>query len=161
MISEYPNGTPPMKHQFIARNRIAAGLGDALLITEAGQKSGTLHTANFALEQGRPVLAVPGNITSPTSVGTNNLIKTGATPVTSVQDVFYALGIEQAQTKETPRSGNPNEQIVLDLLVSGISDGTELLDQSELGVSQFNQTLTMLEIRGLIRPLGNNRWALK
>jgi len=161
LVSEYPDGTPPLKHRFIERNRIASGLGDALLITEATDRSGTLHTANFALEQGKPVLAVPGNITSPTSAGTNNLIKTGATPVTSVQDIFHALGLESAQKKrEAPRSANPNEQIMLDLLFAGLSDGTELFDQSGLEVSLFNQTLTMLEIRGQIRPLGNNRWSL-
>jgi len=162
LVSEYDGGIPSMKHLFIARNRIASGLGDALLITEAAEKSGTLHTANFALEQGRPVLAVPGNITSPTSAGTNNLIKTGATPVTCVQDVFYALGLDlTTKKKQAPRSSNPNEQILLDLLFGGISDGTELLDQSELDVSLFNQTLTMLEIHGHIRPLGNNHWALQ
>ena len=161
LISEYPDGEPAYKDHFIARNRIASGLGDALLITEAAEKSGTLHTANFALEQGKPVLAVPGNITSLTSAGTNNLIKAGATPVTSAQDVFHALGMEFAEKKrEAPRSGNPNEQAILDLLFSGVSDGTDLLGQSELEVSLFNQTLTMLEIRGRIRPLGNNRWAL-
>ena len=161
LVSEYPDGTPPLKHQFIERNRIASGLGDALLITEAAERSGTLHTANFALEQGRPVLAVPGNITSPTSAGTNNLIKTGATPVTCVQDVSHALGLELTEKKrEVPRSGNPDEQLLLDLLFGGVSDGTELLGQSELDVSRFNQTLTMLEIRGQIRPLGNNRWSL-
>ncbi len=162
LLSEYPNDTPPMRHQFIERNRIASGLGDALLITEAAEKSGTLHTANFALEQGKPVLAVPGNITSPTSAGTNNLIKTGATPVTSAQDVFYALGLEITPAKrEAPRSSNPHEQAVLDLLFAGVSDGTDLLLQSDIEVSIFNQTLTMLEIRGHIRPLGNNRWALQ
>lgn len=161
LISEYPDGEPAYREHFIARNRIASGLGDALLITEAAEKSGTLHTANFALEQGKPVLAVPGNIISPTSVGTNNLIKAGATPVTSVQDVFQALGLEFAEKKKSaPRASNPNEQILLDLLFAGVADGTELLDQSALGVSLFNQTLTLLEIRGQIRPLGNNRWAL-
>lgn len=162
LISEYPDGEPAYKDRFIARNRIASGLGDALLITEAAEKSGTLHTANFALEQGKPVLAVPGNITSLTSAGTNNLIKVGATPVTSVQDVFHALGLEApAKKREAPRSGNPNEQIILDLLFSGVGDGTDLLGRSELEVSLFNQTLTMLEIRGRIRPLGNNRWGLQ
>jgi len=150
-----------MKHRFIERNRITAGLGDALLITEAAEKSGTLHTANFALEQGKAVLAIPGNITSPTSGGTNNLIKTGAAPVTRVEDIFYALGLELTEKKrEAPHSGNQHEQTLLDLLFSGTSDGTELLEQSELEVSLFNQTLTMLEIRGRIRPLGNNRWGL-
>lgn len=161
LISERDDGFPNMKHLFIARNRIVAGLCDALLITEAAEKSGTLHTANFALEQGRPVLAVPGNITSPTSAGTNNLIKTGATPVTSVQDVFYALGIEpQTEKKQAPRSHDPNEQMLIDLLFSGTSDGAELLEQSGLDLRLFNQTLTMLEIRGHIRPLGNNKWGL-
>ncbi len=162
LVSEYPDGTPPMKHQFIERNRLASGLGDAVLITEAAEKSGSLHTANFALEQGKPVLAVPGNITSPTSGGTNNLIKTGATPVTSVHDVFHALGLELSEKKsEAPHSNNPHEQTLLDLLYSGIDDGTELLNKSGLDVSLFNQTLTMLEIRAQIRPLGNNRWALQ
>jgi DNA processing protein len=92
IISEYSEGMPGFKYNFIARNRIVAGLSQALLITEASEKSGTLHTARFAMEQGRDVLAVPGNITSPGSVGTNNLIKTGATPVTSVEDVLFALG---------------------------------------------------------------------
>ncbi len=162
LVSEYPAGERAYKDHFIARNRIASGLGDALLITEAAEKSGTLHTANFALEQGRPVLAVPGNITSPTSVGANNLIKAGAMPVTGVRDVFHALGLELPETnREAPRSGNPHEQVLLDLLFSGVNDGLELLDQSKLGVSLFNQTLTLLEIRGQIRPLGNNRWSLK
>lgn len=161
LISEYPDHEAARKHYFIARNRLASGLGDALLITEAAEKSGTLHTANFALEQGRPVLAVPGNITSPTSAGTNNLIKTGAVPVTSVQDIFYVLGLDAGQPKrEAPRSGNPDEQLILDLIFSGVSDGADLLGQSELEVRLFNQTLTMLEIRGLIRPLGNNQWGL-
>lgn len=75
IISEYPEGTPSFKQNFVARNRIVTGLCDALLITEATEKSGTLHTARFALEQGKDVLVVPGNITSPTSVGCNNLIK--------------------------------------------------------------------------------------
>lgn len=161
-VSEYSASAIVQKFNFVARNRIASGLGDALLITEAAEKSGTLHTANFALEQGKPVLAVPGNITSPTSAGTNNLIKTGATPVTSAQDVFHALGLEFGhQKRQAPHSANPHEQTLMDLLFSGISDGTELLDNSQLEVSLFNQTLTMLEIRGHIRPLGNNRWGLQ
>ena len=161
LVSEYPEGAPINKGNFVARNRLVSGLCDALLITEAAEKSGSLHTANFALEQGKPVLAVPGNITSPTSAGANNLIKTGATPVTSVQDVLYVLGLEPSTKKrEAPRTSNPNEQVLLDLLLSGVEDGNELHEASQLEVSLFNQTLTMLEIRGHIRPLGNNRWAL-
>lgn len=163
LVSEYPEGSFINKGNFIARNRIVSGLSDAVLITEAAQKSGTLHTADFALQQGIEVLAVPGNITSPTSVGTNNLIKTGATPVTSVDDIFQVLGIEPATKQQSgaPKGDNPHEQILLDLLLAGTQAGEELLEASQLDIRQFNQTLTMLEIHGHIRPLGNNRWSLK
>lgn len=162
ILSEYPAGTPGLKQNFIARNRIVTGLADALLITEATEKSGTLHTARFALEQGRDVLAVPGNITSPNSVGTNNLIRTGATPVTGIDDIMYALGAEHLPVEPKRRKGETSEeQVILDLLYGGIADGHELLLQSKFEATQFNQTLTMLEISGKVRALGNNHWGLK
>lgn len=161
LVSEYPAGEIAYKDHFIARNRIAAGLGDVLLITEAAERSGTLSTARFALEQGKDVLAVPGNITSSTSVGTNNLIKSGAVPVTSAQDVFDVLGLKMEAKKPAPKSHDPNEQALLDLLGQGITDGDNLLETSGLEVSLFNQTVTMLEIRGRIRALGNNHWSLR
>ena len=160
LVSEYPAGAPVYRLNFVERNRIASGLCDALLITEAAEKSGTLHTANFALEQGKVVLAVPGNITSLNSVGTNNLIKTGATPVTSAADVLQALGIDTSRAaKQAPKGETPEEQALLDLIYSGVSDGAALLEQSGLSAALFSQTLTMLEIRGQIRALGANRWA--
>ncbi|HSX32006.1 MAG TPA: DNA-processing protein DprA [Candidatus Saccharimonadales bacterium] len=162
LVSEYPpEDKAAHKYRFIERNRIASGLCDALLITEAAAKSGTLHTADFALEQGKDVLAVPGNITSPTSAGTNNLIKSGASLVTSAADILHVLGIAtNTDMRSAPTSHDPNEQAILSLLTAGISDGTILLQDSKLPVQLFNQTLTMLEIRGLIRPLGNNHWGL-
>jgi DNA processing protein len=159
LISEYPDGTPPFKTNFIARNRLVAGLGDAVLITEAAAKSGTLHTVNFALEQGKPVLAVPGNITSPQSEGTNNLIKTGAAPVTNPRDIFEALNIEANPESQEIVAGNESEHTILLLLQEGISDGHELLERSGIPPALFNQTLTMLEITGRIKPLGNNHWS--
>ncbi|MFA5004105.1 MAG: DNA-processing protein DprA [Candidatus Saccharimonadales bacterium] len=163
LVTEYEtDGTMSFKANFIARNRIVSGLSDAVLITEAAEKSGSLHTARFALEQGRDVLAVPGNITSPTSVGTNNLIKSGATPVTSVNDVLYALGIDPSKPQQVKLIGaTPDEQMLLDLLSRGISDGHELLIKSSIAIPVFNQTLTMLEITGKVRSLGNNHWSLK
>lgn len=163
LVSEYPEGSFINKGNFIARNRIVSGLSDAVLITEAAEKSGTLHTADFALQQGIEVLAVPGNITSETSKGTNALIKAGATPVTSVDDIFQVLGIQAPgqQKSRAPKGDNPFEQALLDLLFAGTQAGEELLVASKLNVREFNQTLTMLEIRGHIRPLGNNRWSLK
>jgi DNA processing protein len=159
LVSEYPPGSRIYPGNFIARNRIASGLSRAVLITEAAQKSGTLHTAQFALEQGKEVLAVPGNITSLASGGTNNLIKAGATPITSVEDIFHVLGIH-AKAGEAPQGATPEEQAIINLLVNGEDDGGAILARSKLNVSQFNQALTMLEITGKIRSLGANKWGL-
>lgn len=163
LLSEYAPGTPSYKDHFIARNRIVAALSDALLITEATERSGTMHTARFALEQGRDVLVVPGNITSPSSAGTNNLIKSGATPVTCVEDILYVLGgkFQPAAKSKVPKGATADEQAVLDLLFGGVSDGHELLVCSGLAAPLFSQVLTMLEISGKIRALGNNQWTLK
>ena len=161
VLSEYPVGTTPYPSNFIARNRIVAGLADALLITEAAERSGTLHTARFAMEQGRDVFAVPGNITSPGSAGTNNLIKSGAMAVTSVDDILFALGLELAGSTGKHRGANADEQALINLLEQGITDGHELLAQTQLAPALFSQTLTMLEIGGKIRALGSNHWALK
>lgn len=159
LLSEYPEGTITYPSNFIGRNRLVSGISSAVLITEASEKSGTLHTARFALEQGKDVLAVPGNITSPTSTGTNNLLKTGAVPVTSSQDVFHVLGI-QAASLEPPKGDTPQQQLILDLIYGGTSDGAELLTASKVSTSQFNQAITMLEITGKVRPLGANQWSL-
>jgi len=159
LVSEYPRGSPfAFKYNFVARNRIIAGLSDAVLITEAAVDSGSLHTADFALQQGREVLVVPGNITSPTSAGTNNLLKMGATPVTSVVDVLRVLGIEPETVKMKLKSKVPEEQMILDLVQDGMHDGDRLLNHSGLTATEFNQALTMLEINGLIRPGGGNTW---
>lgn len=162
LVSEYSAGSDiAWKANFIARNRLIAGLADATLITEAAEKSGSLHTARFALEQGRDVLAVPGSIFSETSIGTNNLIKAGAVPVTNYLDVLHALKLDEAIPHATMRQGsNPEEQLLLDLLAQDIRDGEALLAASGLDITAFNQTLTMLEITGKIRSLGTNQWSL-
>lgn len=161
LVSEYPEGTPPLKQHFIARNRLVAGLADAVLITEAAERSGTLHTANFALEQGKTVMAVPGNITSPYSVGTNNLIKAGALPITSADDIFTALGISQkARVNQEVLGATAEETLLLKLLAAGLTDASELLTKSGMEASTFNQALTMLEINGQIKPLGAGHWTL-
>jgi DNA processing protein len=159
LVTEYNDDYPPQKWNFVNRNRIVSGLSDAVLIPEAGLKSGTLHTAEFAIDQGREVLAIPGNITSPTSQGTNNLIKSGATPVTSIDDVLHVLGLSGMQ-KQAPQGDTPQQQALLDLLYEGITDGSELLLRSKLEVTAYNQTVTMLEITGKIRALGANQWSL-
>lgn len=91
IISEYPLGTKPEKQHFPQRNRIISGLSNGVLVVEANEKSGALITIDFALEQGRDVFAIPGNIFNETSKGTNNLIKQGAKLVTSYQDILEEI----------------------------------------------------------------------
>lgn len=162
LISEYAPGTVAYKGNFVERNRLVSGLADAVLITEAAARSGSLHTAGFAIDQGKEVLAVPGNINSPMSEGTNQLIKTGATPVTSTQDVLLALGLDNParQTQQVLAGLSKAEQVIITLIKQGTHGGNELAQSSELDVSVFNQTLTMLEINGLIKSLGGNSWSI-
>lgn len=162
LVSQYPANEEIKRHYFIARNRIVSGLADAVLIPEAGKKSGAMHTARYALEQNKHVLAVPGTIYSPGSVGINNLIKTSsAGAVTEPVDVLNAMGIRQHSSKlETIKGSNACEQTLLDLMLGGTSDGHLLLEKSGLEISLFNRTLTMLEIGGKVRPLGANHWSI-
>ncbi len=161
IISEYPPGTPARPEHFIARNRLVSGISDAVLITEAAGKSGTMHTANFALDQGKTVLAVPGNINSPLSEGTNNLIKSGAVPVTAITDILHALDLPEAGELQQQMFGNTQEEtIIINLLQQGVSDSAQLLARSHLVAAVFSQSLTMLEISGKIRSLGAGHWAL-
>lgn len=162
LLSEYPPEERPLRYRFLERNRLVSGLADVVLVVEAASRSGTLATAGFGLEQGKDVAAVPGNITSPMSAGCNHLIRTGATPVTSSDDVLELLGLDStpAQTPLT-MADNPSEAAILKALQSGVSDGHELEAVSKLDASEFQQTLSMLEITGRIRALGNNQWGLK
>ncbi|MGH7196296.1 MAG: DNA-processing protein DprA [Candidatus Saccharimonadales bacterium] len=162
LLSEYEPGTTTYPANFIARNRIVSGISDGLLVVEAAAKSGTMHTAGFALEQGKPVMAVPGNITNPMSEGCNNLIKMGARPITDVSDILHELGLTEPKNQATLPIGNTaEEQAILTLIASGTRDGIELQVQSKLTPAAFSQTLTMLEVTGKIRALGGNQWTLR
>lgn len=162
LISEYgqDDRSEAFKSRFIARNRLVSGLADVLLITEASEHSGTLHTANFALEQGRTVMAVPGNITSPGSRGANNLIKAGAIPVTEVQDILAQLNLPLEADTTAPTGDTKQETTLLQLIHSGITDAGILQVTSNMEAATFNRTLTMLEINGKIRPLGVGHWTI-
>lgn len=161
LLSEYPEGIAVMKHQFLARNRIVSGLADALIVTEAGKRSGTLATVMYALEQGKEVFAVPGNINSPQSYGPNRLIQQGAHPVTAIEDILAIIAPELLNApKSAPTGQNAAQTTILGLLYEGVSRGDELQSQSRLDASRFMQTLTELEIDGLIQRLGGNHWAL-
>ena len=159
LISEYPPGTPARDFQFLARNRIVSGIADAVIVTEAASRSGTLATVAHALSQNREVFAVPGAITSPMSVGPNRLIQQGAHPVLDARDVLQVIAPHLVTAQTTLNLGsNPMEIAVIDLLLKGIRHGEQLQQQSGLSASDFSQTLTMLEIGGLIRGLGGNQW---
>lgn len=159
LISEYAPGVEAYKINFIARNRIVSGLADVLLITEAARNSGTMHTASFALEQGKTVMTVPGNINSPMSEGCNNLIKSGATPATSVEDVLDVLKIKPRPSAAKVFRGTDHEQLVYDLIKGGVSAQEELVSTAKLDGPVLSRTLTMLEINGYIRAEAGN-WTI-
>ena len=161
MISEYELTPNIFASNFIARNRLIAGLSQVLVITEAAEKSGSLHTARFALEQGKDVAAVPGSIFSTTSAGANNLLKAGAKPVTSYTDILHLLKLTDTAASAVPTGSTPAEQLILDLLGQGIRDSDVLLASSGLDIAPFNQALTMLEISGSIRSMGGEQWGLR
>jgi DNA processing protein len=161
LITEYSADDYVTKANFIERNRIVSGLCDALLITEAAVNSGSLHTARFALEQGKTVLAVPGNITSPTSEGCNNLIKSGAIPVTSADDVFFAMHIDPKKCKDSRAfQGTEDEEKILRLIKDGFRAQEEIALATRLDGSAVSSILTMLEINGHIRSLGAGHWTI-
>ena len=160
LISEYEPTAPALPYQFLERNRLVSGLADAVIVIEAATRSGTLSTAAHALEQGREVFAVPGNITSPLSAGCNALIKQGATPLTSTQDVLDIIAPQSTQQSPLLFGDNPEEVTIIELLQSGIRDGEELQIRSKLDATLFGQTLTMLEIKGVVKALGANQWTL-
>ena len=151
---------------FLKRNRIIAGLSDVVLIVEAAARSGSLNTAAHGLEQGREVMAVPGDVTRTTAEGCNRLIRQGAMPCLSEKDLLEALfpgmGRERTTQKRTQITGDSElETKILRLLMQGYDDGAKILAKLGVDVAEFNQTLTLLEIKGRIKALGMNKWVLK
>lgn len=161
LLSENPPGTRIRKWEFLKRNRLVSALADAVVVTEASAKSGTMNTIAHALQQGKDIYAVPGNITSPTSAGCNKLIEQGATPIVNIDEFVEQLVPATANTQQTILLAETlEEQAILELLQAGVSDGDELAIRSKLPPDVFSTTMTMLEIRSVIRPLGANQWRL-
>ncbi len=162
LLSEYCADDRVFKMNFVARNRIVTALSDAVLITEAAARSGTISTANFALEQGKPVMVVPGNINSPMSAACNQLLKVGATPVTGVDDILQELGLTgRNRQPKLPLGETREEDTLIRLLNSGVREGEELHAKSGLSAASYSQAMSMLEIEGKIKALGSNRWTIK
>jgi len=157
LVSEYDTGTPPMPHQFIERNRIIAGLSLGVIVTEAAEKSGALFTARDATLAGRTVMAVPGNITSQYSIGPNNLIRTGATPITSATDAIVALGFHAREVMPVSAQ-SAEEALLLKLLNDGTSTTEELINKSKLTAAAFANIISLMEITGKVRNLGAGNW---
>ena len=163
ILSEYPNNIPARPWQFLARNRIVSGLADAVVIIEAASRSGTLSTANHALDQGKEIFAVPGNITSPLSAGCNQLIKNGANPLTSVEDLLDFLIPDRFEKQTQLFKGDTREEnVVLEFLSkNGTTSSDTIIKQTKLSASEFNQAITMLELKGLVLNNGGEKWSLK
>ncbi|MCF7843704.1 DNA-processing protein DprA [Candidatus Gracilibacteria bacterium] len=149
LLSELSPETGPAQWTFPSRNRIMAALSDAVLVVEAEMKSGTLITARQALELGRDIGAVPGDIFSPTSIGTNSLISDGAYIVANEDDLYSLLHLSKNETKKVAEIFNDEEKIIMDILLEPTEKDT-LLIKSNLPLEKFLSAFSSLEISGQI-----------
>ncbi|MBA3401706.1 MAG: DNA-protecting protein DprA [Actinobacteria bacterium] len=144
ILSEYEPGIEPAPWRFPARNRIIAGLCEATVLVEARERSGALITADFALEEGRDVLAVPGEITSALSAGTNALLRLGAIPVTGAGDILELFDLEPAQPESTSLA--PAAHALLERLRDGAMTADELVRASGVEPAAASAALVELEL---------------
>lgn len=164
LISEYPPGTPPLGRQFPARNRIIAGMSRSILVVEAAERSGALITSDFALEEGRDVFAVPGNIWLPSSKGTNQLIRNGAFCCTSAKDIlseYNWLSEETAAKEATYQELTLEEEVVYRFCCIGDEVTTEkILVQSGMAVAKISTLLLQLQLKGYIKETDPGRFVM-
>lgn len=157
LLSEYPPGTGCRKHHFHARNRLVAGLSEAVLLIEAPKRSGAMMTARLALENGRSVWAVPGPITQENAIGPNSLIRDGATPITCPEDIADALGLALVP-KEIPL--DPDETALAEALRAGHDTLDALAIKMNRNPADVSVILTRLELKNLIHPFGGGRFKM-
>lgn len=167
VISEFPPSTKPDRENFPRRNRLISGLSLGVIVVEAEAESGALITANYGLEQGREVFAVPGSIFSKTSEGTNNLIKKGAKPVSSVEDIIEELGSKLRGLRLLPREGHPTsselefsdrEKAIIKIIEQEPLHIDEIVRKSGRPVSEVSSILLELELKGVVRQLEGKRF---
>lgn len=160
VISEFPVHTGPQPGNFPRRNRIISGLSKGVIIIEARLKSGALITADFALEQGRDVFAVPGPIHSKTSEGTNSLIKQGASPCTGIEDILEEYPeicqVAAPAGEMQPIQLNQREHSLLQALETGKCHADELLRRSKMPAGELSTVLLKLELAGIVQSLPGN-----
>jgi DNA processing protein len=150
IVSEYPPGVAPAPWRFPARNRIVAGLAVATVVVEARERSGALITADLALEEGREVLAVPGEITSSLSQGSNGLLRLGATPATSAVDVLEAIGIDAPPSPGGGEPPGPAAAAALAALDRGAATADQISRATGLEAGAVAAALVELELAGLV-----------
>jgi len=160
ILSEYVPDSRGIGYHFVTRNRLIAALGDALLVIEAAEKSGTAITVENALEQGKEIFALPGRITDPLGYGCNRLIKDGASVLTSPSDVLEYLGMETSGKRKRMveadlPTASPDEKKILSLLGPDPLHLEELADRSGLSVSETVLALSSLELQAAVRNTGN------
>lgn len=163
VISEFPLLMHGAKQNFPIRNRIISGISNGTLVIEATEKSGSLITAQSALEQNREVFAVPGPITSPTSTGTNILLKNGAHMVTCAQDILNVFEMESCapahvEVKQKPVGSTPEEIAILETLSQTPIHIDEITRQTKLAAHQISATLSVLELKGLVQDTGGQHY---
>jgi DNA processing protein len=163
LISDYPPGTQPDAANFPPRNRIISGLSLATVVIEAGETSGALITATFAVEQGREVFSVPGNINAPQSKGTNRLIQQGARPLLNVEEVLEVLNLQQIQEARSARiilPADAKEAAVFKILSTEPIHVDEIRQRTGLPIEQVSATLTIMELKGMVRQVGGMNYVM-
>lgn len=161
LISEYPMGVKPLQYHFPERNRIISALSQAVFIPEAGEKSGSLITADYAIEQGRELFVVPGSIFSPTSEGCNKKIKElQATITLSPEDVITALGKTSKKSIKEAVQLDFTAQAIAEKLKDGALHFDEILQRCGIGIGELSSVLSQLEILGIIRKMQGNYYEI-
>ncbi|GFO67018.1 DNA polymerase [Geomonas limicola] len=163
LVSEFPLGTEPLAENFPRRNRIISAISRGVVVVEAGEKSGSLITARYALEQGREVFAVPGNVTLTGSRGANGLIKEGAKLVERVEDILEELRLPcpDAEPDAPPQfSLTPQEAELYVLLCRGALQIDEIIVQSALSPGEVSATLLSLELKGAVVQLPGKHFSV-
>ncbi len=161
LISEFSPNTPPEASNFPQRNRLISGLSLAVIVIEAGIKSGALITASFAADQGREVFAVPGNITSPGSMGTNRLIQNGAHPLLSAEQVLEILELSMVAEHRTARVALPSDAVEAQLFeILGVEPLhiDEVTNRTEIPVEKVTASLALMELKGMVRQVGGMQY---
>jgi DNA processing protein len=158
VISELVPGTPPQKQFFPLRNRIISGLSRAVLIVEAGEKSGSLITARCALDQGREVLAVPGNVLNGRNRGGHALLRDGAKIVESADDILEELGVPVPGTPGARRRFGPEDPVMQSLPAGEPCDLDAISERTGLRSARLLPRLFELEMQGLVRRVGGGRF---